>query len=69
MEYHVIEGTDSLAIVYVDRDLAVFANEVTLHYATSDLTAMGVDADKYEVAYTSVNMGDNGKYPITHLPI
>lgn len=32
----------------INRNTAVFAGEITLEYATSDLTAIGVDAIKYE---------------------
>ena len=43
-----MEGRDSLASVIVWRDLSVNSDAITLHYATSDLTAKGVDTIKFD---------------------
>ena len=46
-EYIVLEGTDSFALVSVSRSLVAYSGALVIHYATSDITAVGVDADKY----------------------
>lgn len=43
----VIAGTDTFASVNLVRDSSIYAHPVHLAYATSDLTATSVDADKY----------------------
>lgn len=45
--YSALEGTDADVTVYVSRDPDVYAGELVLEYATSDLTATGVDATKF----------------------
>ena len=45
--YSALEGTDSDVTVYVRRDPEVYNGELVLEYATSDLTAKGVDATKF----------------------
>jgi hypothetical protein len=47
----VLEGYDSYAIVTIDRDLNIYSGKIALAYATSDLTAMGVDSDKFQACY------------------
>ena len=42
-----IEGFDSQAAVLLERDVLIYSGEMTLHYATSDLTAQGVDSLKF----------------------
>ena len=49
--YYVIEGTDAQATIIVNRDLNVFAGELVLHYATSDLTAQGIDPYKFTACF------------------
>ena len=46
-QFSALEGTDSLASVTVMRRLDTFSGEISLEYATSDLTAMAVDATKF----------------------
>jgi hypothetical protein len=45
--YYVVEGTDAVATVTVRRDLNIYGGELVLHYATSDLTAQGIDTYKF----------------------
>ena len=47
VEYAVLEGTDSVATVTLLRDSTIYEGDVYIEYATSDLTAMGVDSYKY----------------------
>ena len=47
VEFVVIEGIDPQAAVLLNRDVLVYSGEMTLHYATSDLTATGVDSLKF----------------------
>ena len=42
-----IEGTDAVAVVRIKRDVRIYSGKFTLHYATSDLTATGVDEIKF----------------------
>jgi len=46
-EFAALEGTDNLATITVIRKLETFRGEIVLEYATSDLTAFGVDAVKF----------------------
>ena len=46
-EFRVLEGTDSTATITIFRDVNIFDGELTIEYATSDLTALGVDSVKY----------------------
>ena len=36
-----------MAVILINRDLTVYPGELALHYATSDLTAEGVDSVKF----------------------
>ena len=47
-----MEGTDSFIAINIERDLEVYAGEIVLEYATSDLTAKGVDTDKFDECLT-----------------
>jgi len=46
-EFSALEGTDSLASITVMRKLTTFSGEIVLEYATSDLTASGIDSTKF----------------------
>jgi hypothetical protein len=46
-QYVAIEATDNFIVLTVLRDLATYSGELSLEYATSDLSAIGVDADKF----------------------
>ncbi len=43
-----MEGSDKVVTVTILRDLLVYAGPMAIEYATSDLTARGVDAAQYE---------------------
>ena len=58
-EYHVIEGIDAVAVILINRDLTVYPGELAIHYATSDLTAQGVDLTKFS-ACQSLAPSDRG---------
>jgi hypothetical protein len=45
--FSALEGTDADVTVYVSRDPDIYDGELVLEYATSDLTATGVDATKF----------------------
>merc|ERR1711988_257969 len=47
LQYSALEGTDTDVTIYVSRDPDVYSGEIVLEYATSDLTATGVDATKF----------------------
>ena len=47
VEYPVLEGTDSVATVTLLRDSSIYQGDIYIDYATSDLTAKGVDSYKY----------------------
>ena len=42
-----MEGTDGYAVITVLRDVTIYNGPLTIAYATSDLSAKGVDADKF----------------------
>ncbi len=44
----VLEGEEKLVTLTLLRDLQVFAGEIVLEYATSDLTARGVDTEYFD---------------------
>ena len=46
-EVQVLEGTDSVARVFVVRNVDVYSGPLTFEFATSDLTAQGVDSAHY----------------------
>jgi hypothetical protein len=46
--YPVLEGYDKFVTLTVLRDLEVYAGEVVLEYATNDLTAKGIDTERYD---------------------
>eukprot|EP00607_Mallomonas_marina_P001833 CAMPEP_0182440058 /NCGR_PEP_ID=MMETSP1167-20130531/86819_1 /TAXON_ID=2988 /ORGANISM="Mallomonas Sp, Strain CCMP3275" /LENGTH=734 /DNA_ID=CAMNT_0024633901 /DNA_START=486 /DNA_END=2688 /DNA_ORIENTATION=- len=46
-EYRVLEGKEPHALISVIRNAAIFAGDITIEYATSDLTAKAVDPIKY----------------------
>jgi len=46
-EFRVLEGTNNIATITVLRDVNVYSGAMTLGYATSDLSAMGVDPTKF----------------------
>jgi len=48
IEYQVLEGTNNVATITVVRDPTVYAGEIIVEVATSDLTAYGVDSYKYD---------------------
>jgi hypothetical protein len=48
IEYAVSEGRSKLATVTLLRDADVFAGLIVLQYATSDLTARGIDSAKFD---------------------
>lgn len=48
IEYQVLEGTNNVATITVVRDPIVYAGEIIVEVATSDLTAYGVDSYKYD---------------------
>ena len=48
-EFRVLEGTHSSATVTVLRDVNVFDGALSIEYATSDISAKGVDSEKYTV--------------------
>ena len=68
--YSALEGTDSDVTVYVRRDPEVYNGELVLEYATSDLTAKGVDATKFaECQGIAANLrgpAGCGDYPTDH---
>jgi hypothetical protein len=43
----VMEGARAMATITLVRDLTIYAGRVVLEYATNDLTARGVDSNKY----------------------
>lgn len=47
VEYPVLEGTSSYASVTILRNKDIFDGEVYIEYATSDLSAQGVDSTKF----------------------
>ena len=47
MQYSALEGTDDDVTIYVSRDPNVYSGPIVLEYATSDLTATGVDSTKF----------------------
>ena len=53
-EFSALEGTDSLASVTVMRKLETYSGEIVLEYATSDLTASGVDASKFTDCFQNI---------------
>jgi len=53
-EFFGTEGTDTYVTVYMDRDEEYADEALTVAYATSDLTAKGVDTKKYQVCMDSV---------------
>lgn len=55
-----LEGTVDFATVTVQRDLRVYAGEIILEYATSDLTARGVDSLHY-TACRRMSPGNRGR--------
>jgi hypothetical protein len=52
LEFVAVEGTHTEVTVYINRDADIFQGEVVLEYATSDLTATGVDTLKYDECQT-----------------
>merc|ERR1712224_178021 len=52
LEFIAVEGTHTEVTVYIDRDADIFQGEVVLDYATSDLTATGVDTIKFDECKT-----------------
>ena len=57
-----------MAVILINRDLTVYPGELALHYATSDLTAQGVDSIKYAACQNlapsdrgTSNCGDYGQ--------
>lgn len=48
MEYAVSEGRGKVATVTLIRDAAIYSGRVVLEYATSDLTARGIDTTKFD---------------------
>lgn len=47
MAFIILEGSSKFVSLTVLRDLAIFEEEIVLEYATSDLTAAGVDSAKF----------------------
>ena len=47
-EYQGLEGTHADVSIYVSRNPDIYAGELVLEYATSDLTAKGVDSVQFE---------------------
>jgi hypothetical protein len=47
-EFYALEGFDNTVTITILRDLNVFSGEFVVYYATSDLTAEGIDSDKYQ---------------------
>jgi hypothetical protein len=47
-EYPVLEGTDIEVTLTVQRNVDVFDGDINIEYATSDLTARGVDNTKFD---------------------
>ena len=58
--YYVVEGVDAEAVVIVNRDLNIYKDELVLQYATSDLSAQGVDAYKYTACF-ALSSGERGR--------
>ena len=48
VEYIAVEGTDHEIKIFLQRDLAWSNSTFSIHYSTSDLSAIGVDTYKYE---------------------
>merc|ERR1712070_113898 len=46
-EFRVLEGTHGSATITVLRDVSIFSGQMALEYATSDISAKGVDSVKY----------------------
>jgi len=47
-EFHVIEGSDLVATVTLNRNLDTYDGAVIVEYATSDITARGIDKYKFD---------------------
>eukprot|EP01038_Epipyxis_sp_PR26KG_P006150 gene6150-8477_t len=61
-EYRVLEGVESHVTITLSRDLEMSTNKIVLEYATSDITAVGVDAIKYKFCeeIPPIMRGSNG---------
>lgn len=51
-----VEGTDAVAVVRIKRDVRIYSGKFTVHYATSDLTATGVDSIKFATCLQQTTM-------------
>ena len=60
VEYPVLEGTSSYASVTILRNTEIFDGDVYIEYATSDLSAQGVDNTKFEAC---MNLATNERGP------
>jgi hypothetical protein len=47
LEYYTLEGTDTVGTVTIMRNPQIYEGDVYIAYATSDLSAMGVDKDTF----------------------
>eukprot|EP01041_Mallomonas_annulata_P002557 gene2557-4990_t len=47
-EFHILEGQRNFIVVSIIRDSNVYANDITIEYATSDLTAKAINSTHYD---------------------
>ena len=61
-EYIILEGSASFVTLTILRDVSIFDGLLVLEYATSDLTAKGIDEAKYRecMLFATADRGLNG---------